>query len=178
MHPHTMINLRSALALLIFGGCVGFAGAQNTLDNPDWTEEKEPPAPAFSTSKVLPLDMPNFVTVKVGIDPSTITVGGDGVVRYVAVMTNASGTSNAMYEGIRCLTGEVKTYARAGSSGNWSVVSAPVWRDVMGNLPSLHARVFARQAACDSRVAGSKAEILNALKFGKNSPNYRAPSEQ
>ena len=86
------------------------------MDNPDWTEEKNPRLLRFLPAKVLPLDMPNFVTVKVGIDPSTIMVGGDGVVRYVAVMTNSSGTSNAMYEGIRCLTGEVKTYARAGSN--------------------------------------------------------------
>ena len=145
----------------------GAAGAQNTLDNPDWVEEKEPPAPAYSPARVLPLEMPNFVTVKVGIDPNTIYVGGDGIVRYVVVMTNSTGTSNAAYEGIRCLTGEVKTYARAGSSGVWSPLPAPVWRDVMDNIGSQHARMFARQAACDSRLAVNKADIIKALQAGK-----------
>jgi hypothetical protein len=144
----------------------GLVCAQNSLDNPDWVEEKEPPAPAFSVSKALPLEMPNFVSVKVGIDPGTIYVGADGIVRYVAVMTNSSGTSNAVYEGIRCLTGEVKTYARAGSGGVWSAVSAPVWRDLLDNLGSQHARVFARQAACYSRVTVSKLDIIKALQTG------------
>jgi len=156
----------------------GWGFAQNSLDNPDWTEEPAPPAPTFSASRVLPLDMPNFVSVKVGIDPTTIMVGGDGIVRYVAVMSNATGSTNAVYEGIRCLTGEVKTYARAGSSGIWSPVSSPVWRDLLDNLPSQHARTFYRQAACDARVANTKSEILNALQFGKKSPTYRPPSTQ
>lgn len=140
--------------------------AQNSLDNPDWVEEKEPPAPAFSVTQVLPLDMPNFVTVKVGIDPNTIYVGNDGIVRYVAVMTNSTGTSNAVYEGIRCLTGEVKTYARAGSSGTWSAVANPVWRDLLDNMGSPHPRTFASQAACSVRVVVSKPDIIKALQTG------------
>jgi hypothetical protein len=178
MRPHTMIKLRITLTLLTLALGSSLCGAQNTLDNPDWAEEKEPPPPAFSAARVMALDMPNFVTVRVGIDPATIMVGADGIVRYVAVMTNSTGTSNAVYEGIRCLTGEVKTYARAGSSGNWSLIGTPTWRDVMDNMPSQHARAFTRQAACDNRVANSKADILNGLKFGKKSPTYRAPTEQ
>ncbi len=173
-----MIKLKQALALLAFTFSASLVMAQNTLDNPDWAEEKEAPPPAYSSSKLLLLDMPNFVTVKVGIDPNTVYTGGDGIVRYVAVMSNSSGSTNAVYEGIRCLTGEVKTYARAGSSGTWSLVSTPVWRDVMDNIGSQHARVFAKQAACEARVANSKAEILKALQFGKKSPKDRLGSDR
>lgn len=168
-----MSKVQRAIALLALSAMAATASAQNTLDNPDWAEEKEAPPPAFSTSKLMLLDMPNFVTVKVGIDPNTLYTGGDGIVRYVAVMTNSTGTTNAVYEGIRCLTGEVKTYARAGSSGTWSLVATPVWRDVMDNIGSQHARVFAKQAACDARVASSKADILKALQFGKKSPKEK-----
>ncbi|MDR7305602.1 CNP1-like family protein [Rhodoferax saidenbachensis] len=152
-----------ALALYWFASVVS---AQNTLDNPDWVEEKEPPPPAYSTTKVLALEMPHYVSVKVSIDPSTILVGNDGIVRYVAVMTNRTGTTNAVYEGIRCVSDEVKTYARAGSSGEWSLVSEPAWKPVNDNLPSKHAYAFARQAACQSRVASSKSEIIKALQTG------------
>jgi len=172
-----MNKLQQTLGLLTLSLWATLATAQNSLDNPDWAEEKEAPPPAFSTSKLLMLDMPNFVTVKVGIDPNTLYTGGDGIVRYVAVMTNSTSTTNAVYEGIRCLTGEVKTYARAGSSGSWSAVSTPVWRDVMDNIGSQHARVFAKQAACDSRVASSKADILKALQFGKKSPKDKLGSD-
>lgn len=144
----------------------------NGLDNPDWTEEAAPTPPEFSKDRVIPLDMPPYVSVKVGIDPQTIAVGNDGVVRYVAVMTNASGTMNASFEGIRCASGQFKTYARYSASGTWSIVSEPQWRDLTDNLPSKHAHVFARQAACDVRVANRKDEILKALQ-GKKAPIAR-----
>ncbi len=167
------LQIWSATALF----CIAtVSGAQNTLDNPDWAEEKEAPPPAFSTQHLLPLEMPNFVTVKVGIDPNTLYVGSDGIVRYVAVMTNSTGTSNAVYEGIRCLTGEVKTYARAGSSGKWSTVATPVWRDVMDNMGSPHARMFSRQAACDTRIAVNKTDIVKALQTGKKPSNQKQES--
>jgi hypothetical protein len=139
----------------------------NGLDNLDWVEAKEPPPPAFSKTKVLPLDMPNYVSVRVGIDPTTVNVGEDGVVRYVAVMSNATGTVNAVYEGIRCASDQVKTYARAGASGEWSVIAEPVWRDVNSNQPSKHAFVFARSAACEVRVANRQDDILRALQSPK-----------
>lgn len=135
----------------------------NGLDNLDWVEAKEPPPPAFSKTKILPLDMPNYVSVRVGIDPATVNVGDDGVVRYVAVMSNSTGTVNAVYEGIRCASDQVKTYARAGASGEWSVIAEPVWRDVNSNQPSKHAYVFARSAACETRVANRQEDILRAL---------------
>jgi hypothetical protein len=140
--------------------------AQVGPDDPDWKESNAPTPPTFSVDKLLPLDMPPYVTLKVGIDPATLTITPDGIVRYVVVTRNASGSVNAMYEGIRCATGEVKTYARASSAGTWSMVAEPTWRDFTGNLPSKHAWVFARQAACDGRAtaASSTADIVKALK--------------
>lgn len=141
------------------------AGAQtgNGVDNLDWAEEAVPPPPAFSKDRTIALDMPSYVSVKVGIDPQTIVVGSDGVVRYVAVMTNASGTMNASFEGIRCASDQFKTYARYTASGAWSVVSDPQWRDMSDNLPSKHTQVFARQAACEVHVSNRKDVIVKAL---------------
>lgn len=140
--------------------------AQVAPDDPEWKELDAPSPPAFSTDKLLPLDMPPYVSVKFGIDPSTLSIGVDGIVRYVVVTRNTSGTVNAMFEGIRCGTGEVKTYARANDKGVWSTVTEPKWRVFTDNLPSKHAWVFARQAACDGRAtaASSTADIIKALK--------------
>jgi hypothetical protein len=79
-------------------------------------------------------------------------------------MVNASGSVNAAYEGIRCVSDEVKTYARWSSSGTWLPVNAPQWKAINDNMPSKHAFAFARQGGCDARLATSKAEILKALK--------------
>lgn len=140
--------------------------AQVGADDPDWQESTPPTAPTFSADKLLPLDMPRYVTLKIGIDPTTLTITPDGIVRYVVVMRNASGSVNAMFEGIRCATSEVKTYARANDTGVWSMVAEPKWRNFTDNRPSNHAWIFARQAACDGRTTAghSAADIIKALK--------------
>lgn len=145
------------------------AGAQNTLENPNWVEEQVPPPPPYSKANLIPIEMPLYVSLKVGVDPSTVAVGADGIVRYVVVMLNATGTANAAYEGIRCFTDEVKTYARVGSSGEWALISDPQWKPVNDNMPSRHAQAIARQGACDTRAAPSTAEVLKALKQNKKS---------
>ncbi|MDZ7919102.1 CNP1-like family protein [Rhodoferax sp.] len=164
-----------AAALAVCAACASWAQTSNGLDNLDWVEEKEPPPPAFLTTRALPLEMPNYVSVRVGIDPATVTVGKDGVVRYVVVMSNATGTVNAAYEGIRCASDQVKVYARAGASGEWSVLPEPAWRDVNGNQPSKHAFVFARLAACDVRVANRLEDVIKALQTQQR-PRSAKPS--
>lgn len=157
-----------ALGLVLFA-CL--AEAQNTLDNPDWAEEKTPPPPAFSTAQLIPIVMPPYVTTQVGIDPATVKTGSDGIVRYVVVMTNASGTVNASYEGIRCLTNEIKTYARVGSSGEWTLIADPQWKHVTDNMASRHASAISRQGACYARLAPDTADVIKALK--QQQPPYK-----
>ena len=155
-----------ALCALLLAGA---AWAQNGPDNPGWVEDKAPPPPAFSRDKLVPVEMPSYVTLKVGVDPQTLSVGADGVVRYVMVMRNSSGSVNAVYEGIRCVSDEVKTYARAGNSGQWTLVEQPQWKPVNDNMPSRHAWAFARQGGCEARLSTSKDAIIKALQQGKKS---------
>ena len=140
--------------------------AQGLVEDPDWKETEVPAPPAFSQDHLLAIEMPHYVSLKFGVDPATLAITADGIVRYVMVAINASGSVNAMYEGIRCATGEVKTYARAGGSGTWSVIKEPEWRALSDNLPSKHAIAFARQGACDGRAAAAStvADIVRALK--------------
>ena len=164
------IKWTGALALLcclVGTGNTSLAQGINSLENPDWAEGQVPPPPAFSTAHVLPLEMPPHISVKVGVDADSIQVGDDGVVRYVIVMGNRSGNTNAVYEGIRCASGDVKTYARLTSGGAWTLQNNAPWRPLTTNMPSPHAIAFARQAACDGPVAFSSREILEALKTPK-----------
>lgn len=130
-------------------------------------DDQSPPAPMFSTERLIPLEMPPYVTVKVGIDPQTVSVSTDGVVRYVVVMRNAGGSVSAAYEGIQCATGQVITYARSQGTGSWIPVQAPVWRDLV-DTPSRHAHALARQGACDVGGARSVAEIVKTLRYGRS----------
>jgi hypothetical protein len=70
-----------------------------------------------------------------------------------------------MFEGIRCATGEVQTYARTNASGAWANVKEPQWHNLTDNLPSKHALALATQGACDGRSApASSTAIITALK--------------
>jgi hypothetical protein len=159
-----------AAARRLFTGCVLVcsAAAQAAMPelDPDWKEVEAPVPPAFSTTQLLPIEMPSYVSLKFGVDPTSLAITPDGIVRYVMVAVNASGSVNAMFEGIRCATGEVKTYARSNAGGIWSNVKEPQWRNLTDNLPSKHALALARQGACDGRstAAGSPADIIRALK--------------
>jgi hypothetical protein len=145
--------------------CACASRAQVPSDSPNqWVEETVGAAPTFATATLIPIEMPAYVSVKVGVDPDTVTVGSDGIVRYVVVMTNATGSVNAAFEGIRCATDEVKVYARQGSSGKWTTVAVQQWKSVNDHTPSRHAYAIARQGACNARSTPTKTEVLLGLR--------------
>lgn len=134
--------------------------------DPDWKESDTPTPPSFSQTRLIPIDMPPYVSLRFGVDPQTISVTSDGIVRYVVVASNASGSLNAMFEGLRCATGEVKTYARASANAQWSIVQNPGWQSLKGNQSSRHALSLARQGACEGRTSRSSTDAI--VKMLKN----------
>ncbi len=121
-----------------------------------------PAPPSFDPNRLVRVEMPSFMALSYGVDPSTLSIGKDGVVRYVMVASNASGAFNAMYEGIRCATAEVKTYARSSSNGQWRMNESGDWRS-LGTAP--YAMALARQGACEGlATATSVATLLRSLR--------------
>jgi hypothetical protein len=145
--------------------------SQFAADEPEWKEADVPPPPAFDAGKLIGLDVSPNSSLVYGVDPGSISISqSDGVVRYVMVATSASGARNVMYEGIRCSTGEFKTYARYSADGKWSMVSDPQWRSMFGNMPSKHPLRLAKAGACDNAApASSVKEMVSRLK----NPNSR-----
>jgi len=164
-----------ALCALGFSSLVAQAApANNTLVDAEWVEAAVPDAPTFQTMRGITIDMPHHVSVKVAVDPGTLALGSDGVVRYVATMTNLSGSVSAVYEGIRCTTDEVKTYARWSAGTGWTRTTDPQWKGINSNLPFKHAFAIARQGACENRLSRSSvADIVRALQ----SPSKAAGSK-
>ncbi len=140
--------------------------AQLAAIDPDWKETEVPPPPALKTDRLIPLEMPRHLTTRFGVDPDSLRITQDGIVRYVVVTSSPSGNINASYEGIRCQTAEVKVYARYGATGQWTAVSNAQWRPLNSNQPSLHALALARQGACEGRAAAARSttDIVRKLK--------------
>ena len=156
---------------LVMAGMLGLsflAWAQFNPDAMDWKEGEVPLPPAFDVGKLMVFDVSAGSSLVYGVDPATLRIGKDGIVRFVMVATSRTGARNVMYEGIRCTSGEFKTYARYSAEGVWRPVDNPEWRSMFGNMPSRHAVQFARTAACsNSAPTSSVEEIVRRLKtFG------------
>jgi hypothetical protein len=156
------MRLSWIIGALLFAAAM--AQAQVTADDPDWREVEAPPAPALKLQGLIALDIPGSA-LRFGIDPSSITVGEDGVVRYVVVATSSSGVVNAMYEGLRCGSGDFKLYARHTTDGGWKVVKNADWRSLWEEPVSRHTLVVARAGACKGRSANrSRLDIVRDLR--------------
>jgi hypothetical protein len=127
--------------------CVCGGAAAQLFTDVDWKESPVPPAPAFDVAKLVEIAMPRYMTLRFGVDPATIVVTGDGVVRYVVVARNPGGGAiNAFYEGVRCATEQMKGYARSGGNG-WEMVDDPQWRSFR-TMNSSYTKSLAQQALC------------------------------
>lgn len=134
------------------------AHAQIAPPDPDWREAEAPPAPAFKLNGLIPLDIPGSA-LRFGVDPATVTVGSDGIVRYVVVASSATGAVNALYEGIRCSNGEFKVYARY-TPGGWAIAKDASWRPLHEQPVSRHSLLIARTGACIGQGTNSSASQI------------------
>jgi CNP1-like family len=136
------------------------AQAQLAADQPDWKEREVPPAPAFSQTGLIPLESPADSGLKFGIDPKTVVVAPEGVVRYVVVATSRSGAVNAMYEGVRCATSEFRVYARFNPGGGWAPVTSTDWKSMYAPAPSRHTLAIARAGVCKGNAPNLSVEHI------------------
>lgn len=166
------VKFRLVLALLAALMAVTVAIPALAADD-EWQEAEAPPPPAWHKNGLIAIEMPIRTSLNFGVDPTTLTIGPDGVVRYVMVAYNPTGSVNAMYEGLHCDTGEVKAYARASEPGQWNKVATPVWRELdVTQSATRHALAFARQGACDGNAPGGRtaAELIRRLKSPPQNP--------
>ena len=139
----------------------------------EWKEADPPAPPDWSLSAWIPLELSIRSNLQYGVDPSTVSIGPDYVVRYVVVAYTPGGTSNAFYEGLRCATGEVKTYARTTVPGQWNLVAKPQWKGLDFNMnANRHTLALARQSLCDNTVVGGRtaSDLVRRLKYPVQGP--------
>lgn len=143
--------------MLLACGAVA-AHAQLTL-NPDWQETEVPAPPPLRTEGLIAIDQPES-SLRFGVDPASISIGNDGIVRYVVVATSNRGAVNAFYEGIRCDVGQVKLYARHVPQRGWVPVVDGQWRSVHEAKPTRHSLLIARNGACIGEAPNRSAQQI------------------
>lgn len=162
--------IRFAASLVV---CLAFATpsfAQLLATDPDWKESEAPAPSALNLKGLVPFEVSTTSNLTWALDPATVTIVGDGLVRYVVVARSQSGVLNALYEAINCSNGELKTYARIVgkesevASKAWVAVQDPQWKSIY-EAPSRHALELAKQGVCTGKTAAqSIGEIVTSLK--------------
>jgi hypothetical protein len=145
----------------------GSAGAQFLAGDPDWKESEIPPAPAFDLKRLVQVEISVQSQLKWGVDPATVKISKDGIIRYVVVAQSSGGVVNAMYEGIRCNKAEFRRYARHNPSSGWVASTDSDWTPLRQSGVSRHPETLARSGMCDGAAPPSSvSEAIRRLSTG------------
>ncbi|THF62432.1 hypothetical protein E6C76_18255 [Pseudothauera nasutitermitis] len=140
--------------------------------NENWKEEEYtlPAAPReaalreFSVSATTPH--------RFYVDEDSLSVGEDGVVRFVLVVRSAGGATNVTFEGIRCVTGERRLYASGRANGEWSPARNSAWEPIVDNSYDRPRAALAYDYLCDGPAPPrNRAAALKLLKTSQ--PGFR-----
>jgi len=167
---------RCALLLVLLATCVPVL-AQWLGDAAPWQEGQVPPPPAFQTQGLQPFFVGVDSGLRFGLVPDSLQLGADGVIRYVVVAQSATGAVNVFYEGLRCRTQEMRTYARwsptqlplpapfAAEAGQWRSAGETRWLGWRDHAAGRPAWALARAGLCDGAAPnGRPAQMLQALR--------------
>lgn len=99
------------------------------------------------------------------VDLATLTVGADGVVRYVLVILTPGGVRNVTYEGMRCETREWRVYALGRADGAWSKARRNDWSRIRDEYVNrYHAALFLDYFCPGGVIVNSEDEARKALR--------------
>lgn len=133
-----------------------------STSDPEWREGEAPPPPSLRTAGLIPIEVSGGTELRWAVDPQSVAVGADRIVRYV-VVASAGSAVNASYEGISCDRAEYRVYARSGGQG-WRIVEAE-WKSLFDGAEARHVRVIAKAGACQGHAPnGSAAQIVRDLR--------------
>lgn len=142
--------------------------------------EKEVVMPAYPQAAALLRFPTDWTSHAILVDAPSLSIGEDGVVRYVLVVRSAGGAEGVTFEGLRCATGERRTFAygrKAGEGGTWSVARNSGWVAISDSRINRHYFEFWRDVFCEGKRIEQKPQILENLKRGGRERYNGTPSE-
>ncbi len=135
---------------------------ENAAEPPAWQEAATALPAGLRTEGLIPVEV-RTSELRFGVDPASISVGPDGVIRYVLVATSASGAVNAMQEGVRCVPGEAKVYARHTPGAGWQAAASATWQPLQASPRHTQAVVAAGLCGDIQQVRRTADDVRRAL---------------
>ncbi len=171
-------------SIALAGGILGAAStaAQSYMDEiqdqnaseyeAPWKEKAEvefPPLP--KRDDLVPLDAEAIGSgYEYFVDTTSLTLGGDQVLRYVVVLESDNGSRTTYYEGMRCETRQVKTYGYVARPGVFKPLAASPWKRLRTSGPYAYRHLLAELYMCDTEGWPiTEKQVLKRL--AQNSPS-------
>ncbi|GBG01929.1 hypothetical protein AZSI13_12560 [Azospira sp. I13] len=140
---------------------------EDDYDRKSWQEMEAQLPPPPQEANLVPFYVSATATSTFRIDTSTLSLGKDGVVRYVLVVETPGGARNVSFEGLRCETQERRLYAFGRPDGTWSKARSNQWQLIENKTVNRHHAALSRDYFCPGGVSIWKAEEgVAALKAG------------
>ncbi len=138
-----------------------------------WVELEVQPPPFPRPANLIEFEASAATTNRFLIDAESISVGADGVIRYVLVVRSPSGAENISFEGIRCQTREQKYYAFGRRDGTWTSSRQSEWRLIRyKDVNRQHHVLFGDYFCYDATRIRSPKEAIQRLKYGAPKRNH------
>ena len=137
-------------------------------DQKEWVELEVKPPPYPKSGNLIAFEAGGASSNRFFIDPDSISVGSDGVVRYTLVIRGPTGAENVSFEGIRCESREQKYYAFGRRDGSWGAARSSEWRYIeYKEINRQHGVLYLDYFCPDKkRPVGPPAVIIRRLKYG------------
>ena len=175
-----MIGPARAAYVIVAMAIAGMAAAQSSWDRPrdsaadsiDFSDKALDELPlqlpaAPKVDALIAFDPQRPTSMKYFVDPASVTVGTDSIVRFTLVVRGDGAVMNVSYEGIRCKTRERKTFAYGRADGSWNQPRNPQWAKIGGSPATGPSFALYEDYFCPGRgIIASGTEAVEALRMG------------
>ena len=132
-----------------------------------WAEVQTQLPPHPKPENYLPFQVNATASFVFFVDGKSISIGGDGVVRYTLIAQSPAGVLNISFEGMRCSGGQFRLYAFGRSDNTWSKARNSRWQDITGERNNAQRAALFTDFFCPARsIIGSSDEAAQALRRG------------
>jgi len=159
--------LFAAAATVVFPVAAWSAAADEAVEEirPEKKEEQLPPFPL--AENLIPFVVSATTENQFMIDGNSLSVSGDGVVRFTLVIVSSAGARNVSYEAINCLTAERRLYALGRSDNTWARARNDQWLKIRDNtLNRQYAALYTEYFCPTASVLRDADEAREALRRG------------
>ncbi len=167
-------SLALSLLTLVLTPSFAVADFEEDYESKQWQEVEVALPAAPKEANLQPFYVSAATSNRFFIDISTLSVGSDGVVRYVLLVLSPEGGRNVTFEGMRCESRERRIYASGRQDGSWSKARKNEWvriQDAYANRH--HAALFLDYFCPFGNIVRDAAEAKKALMLGGHPDNKR-----